>query len=342
MLDDISPEGSQQVISSLKYPHQGPKPTIRNRQLQIFLNMPNDNVTLKEDLAISVRVSKDSLSVQSHALIDITNLTNSMRHYLMSNFSAYDRRVREKGLKPEYFINVEVSAGYIAPGASWNPNRVFTEADLNHPVEIPNYSDISTMAPIYHGQIVMCSLLAAPPDITIRMECFTNQLNKATDVVNNSPDGMTFKQYVYWAGKAMGFDEGHIYCKTDIDAQKIKNFGRRNNVAEQLVYYIEHIDWPNIAAFIDDNLFIVKNRRDVMNPGDMLKINEFVGIPTWDEWGVQFTTLFTPLIKLGGGVTLESKINPGINGDYVIGRLEYELHSRDTPFYVHALALPPP
>jgi hypothetical protein len=342
MLNDISPTGSQQVISSLKYPPPGTH--LKTRVLRVEFNLQSDNIVLDETLNMGIQISKQAISVQSHAVIDITNMSQTLRQYLMSHFTAYDRRIREAGLSPPYYANVWIKAGYLdSTNSGLTPNRTFNASEVNHPVPIADpRQDILSLPYIFKGQVVTCTIVIQPPNMTMRVECFTNQLNQATDIVNQSPDGMTFREYVIWSGKQMGFAESNIYCKTNIDNVKIDNFARSVNVASQLIYYIERMDWPNISAYVDGDMFIVKNQRDVMEGSNILSISEFVGVPAFNEYGVTFTTLFTPLIQLGQAVSIQSEVNPSVDGTYVVGRIEYDLHSRDTPFYMKVLALPPP
>jgi hypothetical protein len=46
-------------------------------------------------------------------------------------------------------------------------------------------------------------------------------------------------------------------------------------------------------------------------------------------------------VKLATAAALTSVMNPGVNGTYVITELEYELASREGPFYVRAMGSPP-
>jgi hypothetical protein len=110
-------------------------------------------------------------------------------------------------------------------------------------------------------------------------------------------------------------------------------------VAELLVN-IQDAYKPNVAAFIDNNVLYVKDVNKVISTAQVVTVKEFIGTPLWTEWGVDFMTLFDPNITLAGAATLESKMNPSLNQTFVISSLEYDLTSREIPFYVKASANP--
>jgi hypothetical protein len=92
----------------------------------------------------------------------------------------------------------------------------------------------------------------------------------------------------------------------------------------------------NIDAFLDDDKLIVQDRGKNLKD-QIVSVSEadrnMIGIPTFFEWGVVAKVLADPSVRLGGAIRVNSLINPAANGDYVICKMDYELCSRDTPFY---------
>ena len=93
-----------------------------------------------------------------------------------------------------------------------------------------------------------------------------------------------------------------------------------------------------VVAYIDNDRLVVKdaltpltNRVRILN-----KDSGMVGVPKITEKGVVVQFLIDPETTLGGALRIESKINPAINGDYVINQLKFEVASHDTPFFYTA------
>jgi hypothetical protein len=303
--------------------------TLKVRVLKVTFTMPDGHtIEFNQSISIHVNVTKDALSVQNHATIELTNIPATLRSSLLSEFTAFNRKLLEEGLQSQPYINVVIEAGYKANTTNLAPVAYYGGSGVND------------SAVIFHGQVTMCSITNGPPNMTIRIECFTNQLAKANQNINQSPNGYTFKQYVIWAGNQMGYDNAHIYCNTKFDDDKIDNFARQNNVAEGLIMYIQHLHDPAVSAYIDDDILYVKNQFDVNNPSQSTTITQFVGAPSWSEYGVHFITLFNPLIRIGQSVTIKSVMNKTLNNTYGIAQLEYDLASRETPFYIKAVGTP--
>jgi hypothetical protein len=58
-----------------------------------------------------------------------------------------------------------------------------------------------------------------------------------------------------------------------------------------------------------------------------------IGVPQVNELGATVKVLINEERKIGEPVRITSKINPAVNGDYLVMNLGYEIASRDTPFY---------
>jgi hypothetical protein len=295
---------------------------LNNRVLNVILSMPNGDVTLDASIHLRVRIHKAALAIQNRATIDIIGLTGSLRESLLSQFTAWNQRQVQTGQANQNWINVEIQAGYESPqtsavgGATAQPSTVFK------------------------GQVVICELTSTPPNIGIRLVCFSRQIDRTTFITDRAPDKLTFKEYVTWAAGQMGLASSFV-CDTSFDDVIIDNPARSMLVVAALLIDMQSMYRPGVAAYVDDNLLIVKDRSKILNPSQIAHITEFIGIPTWTEWGVSFTTLFDQSVKLAQGAALTSLMNPSLNKTYVIMELEYDLSSRDTPFYVKASGSPP-
>lgn len=296
---------------------------LNNRILNVILSMPNGDVTLTSSINLKVKVHKAALAIQNRATIDIIGLTGSLRASLLSQFTAWNQRQVATGQADQNYINVEVQAGYKSSqtssigGVESQPSTIFV------------------------GQVVICDPTSPPPNVGIRLVCFSRQIDRTSFITpSGAPYQTTFKGYVTWAAGQMGFGSNFV-CDTSFDDVIIYNPARSLFTVSALLIDIQNMYRPDVAAFVDDNLLIVKDRSKILNPSQIAKITEFIGIPTWTEWGVEFVCLFDQSLKLAQGAALTSMMNPSLNNTYVIMELEYDLSSRDTQFYVKASGSPP-
>ncbi|MDR5751128.1 MULTISPECIES: baseplate hub protein [unclassified Caballeronia] len=290
--------------------------SLRKRKLKVTFHMPGGDVIVDESFNLRIHARKDCLSSQNDATIDLTNLTQQFRQELLSQFTAFNRRKTASNQITPVYLDMEIAAGYLSDDGT------------------------DTTSTIYHGQVVECGLVQGPPNITIRIKCYTHQVNKVAFIDQPPPYNTTFKELVLWAGGVMGFDEAHIKCDTKYDGNIVSNAARSTAMAGDLPLYLEQFYRPDVAAFIDDNFLIVKDRYKVLNPSDTVTLNEFIGIPCWNEWGAEGTVFMDPAIKLAQAANFVPTQNPSLNGVYVVMSIDYELTSRDAPFYCHVNASP--
>lgn len=292
---------------------------LSDRILKVTLSMPSGDVVLDESLSLHVRVFKAALAVQARATIDVVGMSQNLRQQLLTQFTAWNKRLVTTGQASQNYIALTIEAGYKA-------NSDFQAQSVV----------------IFKGEVVLVDPAGPPPNIATRITSFTRQVDRTQFISNPGPIQTTYKNYVLWAAQQMGFDSDHVICDTSQNDTVITNPASSIYVNSSLLIDIQDMYKGNVVAFVDDDMLIVKDRDKAINPSDVETINEFVGVPpTWNEWGVDFTTMFNPTIKLAGATAIVSKMNPGTNGTYVIHTLEYDLASRGNPFYVKASGAPP-
>lgn len=285
---------------------------MKKRILRVTFNMPYGPEVIREDLDVRVRIMKAALRIQNRATMEIFGLTTQLRESLLSQFTAWKHRQRQVGMEDELMIKVSVEAGYSDQGRE-QVSRVFV------------------------GEVAIVDIISPPPDIGIRIQCYTRQIDRTKTIRNMPPANTTFVKFVEWGANEMGLN---FICDTSYNDQVLKNPGRSITVASAILASIQDMYMPDVAAFVDDDILIVKDRDKVIRPDEVANVNSFVGIPSWSEWGVEFQCLFEPSIRVAGGVAVESLMNPSVNGNYVITALEYDLASRDRPFYIKVMGSP--
>jgi hypothetical protein len=301
---------------------------LNQRVLTVTIGLPSGNVVLTQELSMRVRVRKAALQVQNCATVEIMGMTTSLRLQLLSQFTAWHARQVASGQAPQDFIPITITAGYQSTAAlASNPSGDLSASSTNQ------------SATIFVGQIVNVTPTSAPPNIGVRIVCFTRQLDKTQFLTQAAPNSATFYQLVEFAAGQMGLS--NFVCQTSINNQVFHQAFRTIYTVGGLLPGIQEIQYTNVAAFIDDDQLIVKDRNAILSAGNTVQLNEFIGTPMWNEWGVDWVTLMNTDVKLATAAALTSVMNPGVNGTYVITELEYELASREGPFYVRAMGSPP-
>ncbi len=286
---------------------------MKTRLLRVTLNINGEDVILDEKLMLSIRIKKAALALRNKATINVGGLTQQRREQLLSNFTAFNQRLRARGQLADNYINVKIEAGYSVGG-------------------------VSTLTQVYKGQVVSCSLIAEPPNVIVQITCYTQQQDTTNFITEPAPSGVTYGEYAAWAAKQMGLS---LYIDTPFASTIVDNPGRTCFHVAALLLDLQRYDRMNIAAYIDDDRLIVKDKSRIIDPSNIFNVSEFLGMPTWTEWGVDFTILFNDAIKLAGGISLKSILNPSINETiFVIVELSYSLESRDKQFQINVNVMP--
>lgn len=98
-----------------------------------------------------------------------------------------------------------------------------------------------------------------------------------------------------------------------------------------------------VDAYVDDETLIVKNRAQPLS-GRVRKLTAdsgMVGIPEVTEHGVKVRMMLDGSTVVGGALEIASTLNPALNGSYSIFALDFEVASRQPPFYFVADARRP-
>jgi hypothetical protein len=268
----------------------------------------NDNPNL-QGLRLRVNIHKACLAIRNRASIEITNLSTTLREKLVSLFTAWNnRQIQQEGILTPYYIHVVVEAGYQSI------------------VESP------PVVTVFMGDVTVVNLTGSPPNVAIRIMAYTQQVDVTKDPSSTFPTDGTLYDFVKWAASEMGFGN-NFTCETSYNDQPVWNAAQTITTVSAILPSIQTQWTYDIAAFVDDNKLIVKDRYSIIDKSAIQTLTEFIGIPSWTEWGMECVTLFDPTVKLAQGVILKSVMNPSLTPTYVVMELEYNLSSRDTEFY---------
>ena len=182
------------------------------------------------------------------------------------------------------------------------------------------------LAVIFKGNIVSCAP-SQPPDILLTFKCQTGAFNKGKIVASaqaGSASLSTIAQQV--AGDT---DTTLQFEATD---KQVSNYAFTGGALKQVG---KAGDAGLVDAYVDDDQLIVKDY-GVPLKGQQRVLSEasgMIGIPEVTEHGVKVTYLLDNTSKLGGALMLQSAIYSALNGNYTIYKLNWNISTREKPFY---------
>lgn len=186
-------------------------------------------------------------------------------------------------------------------------------------------------ARMFVGEIVSASP-TQPPDIGLQIKAQTGAFQKGKVMART---GAAREKLSAIAKKVAG-DIGAMVEFEATDKQ-IANYAFSGAALKQVGYLAAA---GGVDAFQDDEILVVKDAgKPRKNFTKIINANTgMIGIPEVTERGVRVQFLFDLDTNLGGAIDLTSELNPSLNGSYTIYKLDFELASRDTPWYYTAEA----
>lgn len=167
-----------------------------------------------------------------------------------------------------------------------------------------------------------------PPDIGLNMTAQTGAFKKG-DVVARS--GAARENLSAIAGRVAGDLEANLtFEATD---KQIANYSFSGATLRQVNALAEA---GGVDAYLDDETLVVKDRDKPLR--NRVKIIDnttgMIGIPEATERGVSVRILFDLQTDLGGQIDLTSELNPALDGSYTIYKIDFDLASREAPWYL--------
>jgi hypothetical protein len=182
-------------------------------------------------------------------------------------------------------------------------------------------------ARLFVGNITRSSP-SQPPDIRLDLEAQTGSFKKGEIVARSGRPKENLSQIAQRVATDLG-------AKLVFEApdKLIANYSFSGATLRQVNALAEA---GNVDAYLDDTTLVVKERNKPL--ANRVKIvnasTGMVGVPEATERGVKVRVLFDLQTELGGEMQLTSELNPALNGNYTIYKIDFDLASRDTPWYL--------
>jgi hypothetical protein len=179
---------------------------------------------------------------------------------------------------------------------------------------------------LYQGDITE-GMSTQPPDIFTNIKSKTNQFYKYNIIAQAQNITAPLSQIVSNAASGMGLN-----ARFEATDKQIANYSYTGAQIKE----IDHIsELGPYDVYTTGNTLVCKNKNvPLQNENHTVSMaTGMIGQPQPTEWGCKVVTMLNPSIMIGGGFTLQSLINPLLDGDYTIYKYGFQIASRDVPFY---------
>ena len=170
--------------------------------------------------------------------------------------------------------------------------------------------------------------ISQPPDIVVSMQARTSSFQNGNVVSVSGGSSTSLRSITQGIANTMGLALN--FQATD---KQIANYYYTGGVTGQL-------DQLNAMGayriFVDDLTLVAKDYDKPIEGGTELLLTPktgLVGMPQLDYQGCTVRFMQDAIPTLGGKFTVQTDEYPAANGTYGIYKLDFEIASRDTPFY---------
>lgn len=178
---------------------------------------------------------------------------------------------------------------------------------------------------LFEGEVTSSSP-SQPPDINLSIQAQTGAFHAGVIVARSgsalSKLSEIAKQVAEDLGAALVFEA---------EDKQVANWAFSGAAVRQ----INQLNAAGVSAYLDDDILYVKPRGEPLR-GRVRVLNKdsgMVGLPEVTERGVRVTCMLDRHLQLGGTVEVQSEINPSLNGQYLIYKLDFDVANRAPQFY---------
>lgn len=171
------------------------------------------------------------------------------------------------------------------------------------------------------------------PDLALVLTCITGNFNKGLLV---SRSGQELDKLSNIA-KAVAQDNG-LGLSFEVPDKNIASYSFTGSAFAQ-IKQLEELSSADV--YVDNSTLYVKPKGKPKKGATVRVLNKrtgMIGVPKATENGIKVTMLFDSVTQIGSKIDLTSEINPILDGMYSIYKLDFDISSRDNPFYLTAEA----
>jgi hypothetical protein len=179
---------------------------------------------------------------------------------------------------------------------------------------------------LYEGDITDARP-SQPPDVVLNVKSKANQYWKYDIMAQAQNLNAPLSQIVSNAASGLG-----LTPRFEATDKLISNY----SYSGARIKEVDHIgELGPYDVYTDDKHLVCKDKgKPLQNTDSTISADTgMIGQPEPTEWGVRVTTLLNQSVILGGQFTVDSEINPLMNGQYTTFKLGFNIASRDVPFY---------
>lgn len=268
------------------------------RIIRLGLKVGDNDVEYFEDLDIRVQGMKTAGPTQNQATIRISNLTRDQRNYILTKSSPLALAGQNGKIFVPTFLTLDVGR------RSYGTFRLF------------------------EGN-VYTSNVTPPPDLSIVLVSLMNS-ELMSLLAANSQNGMTDLKTIAQSIATQCKLQLNFNVKVN---KQVANYSFTGSVLRQIDKLqmigdvIAYID--NGVLYVEDTYFLDKSKNF-----NLSMATGMVGVPQATQGGVVAQMLIQPGVRAGGSITVNSQINPSVNGDnYKIWQVGFDIANRDDPFW---------
>jgi hypothetical protein len=274
------------------------------RLVEVDIAIADQTYTFSGDYFIYATGTKFGCATMNSCSLRIDNLTRELRNTILTLASPL--------LSPP--------ANNPAAANSNNPNRAPVVLTLS----VGRQSTGKFL--LFKGDVFSCEM-TQPPDIGIVLRSLTN--NYQTSLLANiqQPATTLLSEISQTIAIQMG-----LFLDFEATDKNIDNYSFTGSNQGNLDKLNQ---MGSIQAGVDnDTLWVINAGTARKNTGFTIsEASGMVGIPQVTDQGVTVKVMINSAILIGGQVTIQSIMNPAANGTFKVAKMDYEIASREQPFW---------
>ncbi|MHC5541897.1 baseplate hub protein [Singulisphaera rosea] len=179
---------------------------------------------------------------------------------------------------------------------------------------------------LFTGNVISCEV-TQPPDIGIVLRSLTNNYNMSLILGLQQPATTRLSEIAQVVATQNG-----LFLDFEATDKQIDNYSFTGSLQNN----IEKLNqMGGIQAGVDNGtLWVIDADSARKNTGFLInEASGMVGIPQVTDQGVTVKVMLNNAILIGGSVTIQSTTNPAANGTFKVAKMDYEIASREQPFW---------